>query len=38
MTVAEVRQMDHAEFVRWTRYYARIGQQKQLAARMASRG
>lgn len=37
MTVAEVRQMDHSEFVRWSRYYARKAQARQLAERMASR-
>jgi len=27
--------MDHAEFVLWSRYYARRAQAKQLAAKMA---
>jgi hypothetical protein len=29
--------MEHAEFVRWSRFYARRGQAKQLAARMADK-
>jgi hypothetical protein len=37
MTVAEVREMDNAEFVRWTRFYARRAQAKQLASRMAAK-
>ena len=34
-TVAEVRDMDHAEFVRWSRYYMREGQRRELECKMA---
>lgn len=33
--VAEVRRMDNTEFVRWTRYYARKAQARELAEKMA---
>lgn len=35
-TVREVREMDNAEFVRWTRYFARKAQARELAEKMAS--
>lgn len=34
-TVTEVRSMDNAEFVMWTRYYARKAQRRELEQRMA---
>lgn len=38
MTVKEMRgRMDHAEYVLWTRYHARVAQAKDLAAKMAAK-
>lgn len=35
MTVADMRaRVSHPEWVMWSRYYARIAQQKELAAKM----
>jgi hypothetical protein len=33
--VAEVLEMDHAEFVLWSRYFARQAQARELAEKMA---
>lgn len=39
MTVSELRgRMDHAEFVRWGMYYARLAQQQELNQLMAGGG
>lgn len=35
--MTELDHMEHAEFVRWSRYYARRAQARQLAARMADK-
>jgi hypothetical protein len=35
--VSEVREMDQAEFVTWSRVFARKAQDRQLAERMAAR-